>query len=115
MKVINVCTKVQLDALYNESALTWEGLTNSEENLEAVMDWLTNLGAVIDGQEPTFHIITGELMNEMYGLKGNNAYADILTIISVTNINQIKVALPRFEVGGRWFDDIVDNNKRREV
>ena len=25
-----------------------------------------------------------------------------------------KIAIPRFQVGGRWFDDIVDNNRRRE-
>lgn len=115
MKTINVTSKAQLEALYNQSALTWEGLTAAEENFEAVMDWLVNLGAVIDGKEPTFHIITGEFMNAIYGLKGSNAYADILTIVSVTDINQTKIALARFGVGGRWFSDIVDNNARREV
>ena len=25
------------------------------------------------------------------------------------------VTLPRFAVGGRWFDDVVDNNARREA
>jgi len=115
METINVCTKAQLEALYNQSALTWEGLTAAEENFEAVMDWLVNLGATIDGQEPTFHIITGEFMNATYGLRGANAYPNDLTIVSVTNINHMKIALARFEVGSRWFDDIVDNNARREV
>lgn len=114
MKKINVFTQEQLDELYNQSALTWEGLTTDEDNLEAVMDWLVNLGAIIDGKEPIFHIITGRLMNKAYGLRGKNKYPNDLTIVSVTNINQTKIALARFGVGGRWFDDIVDNNARRE-
>ena len=50
-------------------------------------------------------------------LKGSNAYKDELTIVSVklsdlSNVNAI--VIPRFEIGGRWFDDIVDNNARRQ-
>lgn len=30
------------------------------------------------------------------------------------NDKQFADTLPRFEVGGRWFDDIVDNNIRRQ-
>lgn len=115
MKTINVITKQQFEALYNQSALTWEGMSADEENLEAIKDWLCEHGAIIEGQEPTFHIIWGKRMNTYYGLKGSNAYPNDLTIVSVTDINQIKIALARFGVGGRWFSDIVDNNARREV
>ena len=114
MKKINVFTEEQLKGLYNQSALTWEGLIADDENLNAVEDWLKEKGAIIEGKEPTFHIITGKLMNEIYGLTGSNSYAEDLTILSVTDINQTKVILPRFEVGGRWFDDIVNNNAMRE-
>ena len=114
MKIINVFTEEQLDELYNESALTWEGLSTSEENLNAVLEWLKDHNAIIDGTEPTFHITTGRLMNKYYGLTGDNAYQNDLNLVSVTNIDQMKVAIPRFEVGGRWFDDIVGNNARRE-
>ena len=113
MKTIYVSTKEQLDALYKQSALTWEGLTTDEANLNAVKEWLNEHGAILEGKEPTFHIITGELMNDAYGLMDNNAYPEDLSIVSVTNINQAKVMISRFEVGGRWFDDIVDNNARR--
>ena len=113
MNIINVSTKEQLNALYNESALTWEGLSSDEENLSAVKEWLEEHGAILD-TEPTFHIIMGELMNEAYGLTGRNAYADDLIIVSVTNINQMAIVIPRFDVGGRWFDDVVDNNVGRE-
>ena len=114
MNIINVTTKEQLDALYNESALTWEGLTHDEENLNAVKNWLDVHGAIPENTEPTFHIITGDLMNITYGLTGDNAYDDDLSIVSVTDIDQMKIVIPRFEVGGRWFDDVVDNNVSRE-
>ena len=114
MNKVNATTKEQLDALYNQSALTWEGMTTDEENLGAIKDWLNSHGAIIDGVEPTFHIISGELMNTVYGLTGRNTYPDDLSIVSVTEINQMKITIPRFEVGGRWFDDIVDNNAMRE-
>lgn len=114
MKIINVFTEEQLNELYNESALTWEGLSTSEDNLNAVTEWLKDNNAIIDGVEPTFHITKGRLMNEYYGLTGDNAYQNDLNIVSVTDINQMAIMLERFEVGGRWFDDIVDNNARRE-
>jgi hypothetical protein len=114
MKIINTFTKEQLDELYNESALTWEGLSTSEDNLNAVLNWLKDHKAIIEGVEPTFHITTGRLMNKYYGLSGDNAYHNDINIVSVTNINPVPIALARFEVGGRWFDDIVSNNARRE-
>lgn len=114
MKIINTFTEEQLNELYNESALTWEGLSTSEDNLNAVMEWLKDHKATIEGVEPIFHITTGRLMNKYYGLTGDNAYPNDLNIVSVTNINQMAIVLKRFDVGGRWFDDIVGNNARRE-
>ena len=114
MKIIHTFTEEQLNALYNQSALTWEGLDIGESNLNAVKDWLVLHNAIIDGAEPIFHITTGRLMNKYYGLSGTNAYHNDLNIVSVTNINPISIAIARFEVGGRWFSDIVDNNARRE-
>ena len=63
-------------------------------------------------------IISGKTMNEYYNLSGKNAYKDELTIVSIplNQLNNIdKLAIARFEVGARWFDDIVDNNRNREV
>ena len=56
-------------------------------------------------------------MNINYGLTGSNKYKDDLTIVSIKN-EDIKnlgaIIIPRFQVGGRWFDDIVNNNVCRE-
>lgn len=113
MNVIHVITKEQLDVLYNQSALTWEGLSLDEENLTDVRNWLKEHKAIVH-VEPDFHIIKGKFMNEVYNLTGDNAYPEELNIVSVTDIDQNKIAIPRFKVEGRWFDDIVDNNLRRE-
>lgn len=107
----NVSTKEELDALYNQSALTWEGLLSTDESLRQVQEWLEE--HKVDTSSLVFHIISGEYMNEAYGLRGDNAYPKDLTIVSVTGIDVTPVIIPRFEVGGRWFDDIVDNNRRR--
>ena len=109
-----VMNKIELDNLYNQSALTWEGMSADEENLQAITDWLGRNGAISFNVTPIFHIITGKLMNAIYGLTGDNAYPNDCTLVSVTGIDQMKIVIPRFEVGGRWFDDIVDNNARRE-
>ena len=52
-------------------------------------------------------------MNNAYGLTGKNAYKDDLTIfcIKLEDIENVgAITLPRFEIGGRWFDDVVSNN-----
>ena len=54
-------------------------------------------------------------MNEVYELTGDNAYQDDASIVSVMDIDMMKVVLARFEIGARWFDDIVENNRFREL
>ena len=56
-------------------------------------------------------------MNNAYGLTGNNAYKDDLTIfcIKLEDIENVDaITLPRFEIGGRWFDDVIGNNEARQ-
>ena len=113
MTITHVSTKTELDALYNQSAFTIEGLLADNENLSALEEWLREHNALTHDNH-TFHIVTGRLMNRAYNLTGNNAYPDDCTIVSVTGIDLLKLVIPRFEVGGRWFDDIVDNNLSRE-
>ena len=103
----NVTTKEQLDNLYNHSAFTIEGL--AEESIPDMIKWLES-NTAFTTENPIVYVTKGEVMNNEYGLVGNKAYADDLTIVSVIDINQMIIALKRFSVGGRWFDDIVDNN-----
>lgn len=113
MNIVHVSTKTELDALYNQSAFTMEGLVADNENLSLLEEWLREHNALTNDNH-TFHIIAGRLMNRTYNLTGTNAYPDDCTIVSVTGIDLTKLIIPRFEIGGRWFDDIVDNNIMRE-
>lgn len=101
------------DVLYNSSALTIIGLISDDKNISAFYDWLKEISAITE-DKPTFYKITGREMNETYGLTGKNAYRDDLGIVSVIDIDQMAVAIARFSIDGRWFDDIVDNNKSIE-
>lgn len=103
------------DTLYNGSAWTWEGMSTDEENLEAIADWFAEQGCPLTSND--FYITTGATMNAYCGgLKGRNAYQKDLTILSIPldNITDVnKLVLKKFQVGARWFDDIVDNNRHR--
>ena len=114
MKVKNVDSGSELEYLYNHSALTWEGLVTTEDSLSQLSDWLKSKDALTS--EPSFYVITGKFMSDYYKLTGTNRYQDDLNIVSVDPecINLGKVIIARFESGGRWFDDIVDNNASHE-
>lgn len=106
----NVTTKAQLDKLYSNSAFTIEGL--ADESIPDMVKWLEE-NTTFTTDEPVVYVIKGNVMNDMYKLYGSNAYDKHLTIVSIINIDLVKIALKRFSVGGRWFDDIVDNNANR--
>ena len=114
MTKITVNTKAQLDELDKGSALTWEGLKTSDESLTEMFDWIKKYSPV---KNETAYIVSGWVMNAAYGLTGDNAYPDDVHLVSVRleDIENVEaITLPRFQAGGRWFDDIVANNARRE-
>jgi hypothetical protein len=82
------------------------------DSLGDVIVWMQKYHVNTD--KAVFHVIEGGVMNTLYGLTGTNAYPTDLNIVSVTGVEQANLAVPRFQVGGRWFDDIVDNNRRRQ-
>ena len=116
MKKIFVNTHEQLDELIADSALTWEGLKmNTDEDYADVTGWMRKQGA--EPKTDNVYITLGKTMNALEGLTGSNAYPNDLSIVSfkLSEIeNAMKLAVPRFQVGGRWMDDIVENNRRRE-
>lgn len=115
IKKVKVETKEQLDKLYNCSALTLEGLQTDNKNLQDFAKWIKSFSEISDPLP--MYITTGETMNKEYGLTQKNKYSNELTIVSVDlkDIKEInKIILPRFAIGGRWFDDIVNNNQERQ-
>lgn len=109
-------TKDDIESLRECDALTWEGLNISDENLSQVAEWVNTTAKFKDN--PKFYITSGKLMNESYGLRGDNAYSDDLNIVSikpedVQNFYNFIVST-RFNTGGRWMSDIIDNNIRHQ-
>lgn len=68
------------------------------------------------GTPKEFISFKGADMNEVYGLTGDNAYDDELTCLMfpLDNLHTGKLAMFRLRAGDKWFDDIVDNNQRRQ-
>lgn len=111
-----VTKKYQLDFLYGEDALTIEGFKADDENLIELIKWLKEKGAKPQDNLNIF-VIKGGFMNDSYGLTGDNRYPNDLTIVSIP-LSELRhfqaTILARFEIGGRWFSDVVANNARRE-
>ena len=111
-EIERVTTREQLDKLYENWAFTIEGL--AEESIPDLMNWLKN-NTTFKTDKPIVYVTSGAVMNKKYSLKGDNAYSDEINIVSVIDIDLMEVALKRFQIGGRWFKDIVDNNQRRQA
>lgn len=109
---IHVFSAEDLKALYDDSALTMTGL-----KLESIKDFVGWVEGYTKLLRRRVYVVSGKVMNTYCGNTGDNAYADDLNLVAI-KLSDIadytKIVLPRFQVGGRWFDDIVDNNKRRE-
>lgn len=111
MEIIKLTELNELNDL--GSALTIEGL--SEESIPDFIDWVKQYTPM---KSETAYIIKGKTMNDVYMLTGNNKYPDDCTIVSIKledMENYEKIVIPRFEIGGRWFNDIVANNSMRKV
>ena len=96
------------DEFYDESALTLEGL--DLDSLDDYANYLDSVCGLEDGA--VFHIIDGYEMDNFYMLSGRNSYPDDLHIVVIKLIDLVnpnKIVTKRFEFGGRWFDDIVNN------
>ncbi|MCR5414323.1 MAG: hypothetical protein K6F50_06310 [Kiritimatiellae bacterium] len=115
METVLITDKEGLDALYKDSAFTIEGLAANAENLKELADWVKRHTPF---KTERAYVASGALMNRVYGLTGTNAYPEddcTLVAIKLSDLEKpLALAVPRFEIGGRWFDDIVDNNRWRE-
>lgn len=58
---------------------------------------------------------TGKEMNETYNLTGDNAYPSDLHFLAfpLDGLDVGKLSVIKLQMNDRWFDDIVDNNERR--
>ncbi len=108
----------KIKELASHSAFTWEGMNLDEQNISDIAQVFCSEKLVKDGtEEITGYTWSGAVMNEMYGLTGENAYPDDLPFLSFEldsfdgegNIDVFKMYC-----GARWLDDIVRNNELNE-
>nr|DAX27089.1 MAG TPA: hypothetical protein [Caudoviricetes sp.] len=68
------------------------------------------------GKPVRFITFNGSDMNTHYGLSGKNAYQEDLTCLMfpLDGLDCGLLAMFRLRAQDKWFDDIVDNNQRRE-
>lgn len=114
MKVIQVTTVEQVKELEADSALTMEGFKTDEKHLQELLDWVKKHTPLI---REDIYVIEGAQMNAFYGLTGDNAYQPDLHIVCIKlsdMVASMRIVFPRYDIGGRWFDDIVDSNRRRQ-
>ena len=103
--------KKQFQELYDNSAYTCTGCSDPKEFAKGYTEYLKELGI---GKVNTFYTFTGKQMNENYKLKGTTKYPDDLNFLSfkLDGLDCGKLAIFKLRMEDRWFDDIVDNNKR---
>ena len=115
MNIIEVDDPKKLDEFYEKWSLTFEGTTVDDENLTWLINWFKDHNCNM--KKENFYVVSGKMMNEKYHLTGNNKYPNNLTILVILleDLDNVEaIAMARFEIGGRWFTDIVDNNINRE-
>lgn len=115
MNIIEVNDPDKLDEFYEKWALTFEGTNADNENLEWLMNWFKEHGCTMKKED--FYVVSGKMMNDKYRLTGSNQYPNSLHILVILleDLNNAEaIFVPRFEIGGRFWTDIVDNNRRRE-
>lgn len=113
VKIKELTTDEEIGTLYTAEALTVVGL--SLESIPDLLGWIRQFTSL--RAKYVVYLIKGEALNHFCNNTGNNAYPDDLNIVAV-KLDDIKdpmcLAIPRFTIGGRWFTDVVDNNRRRE-
>ena len=98
--IIKVENQEDLKYLYDNWAMTWEGLREEDFQL-AIKECGTDL--------TKGYVTKGAVMNKICHLTGNNAYPNDLNIFSIYPFKGLAIT-----VGARWMYDIIDNNARRE-
>lgn len=92
-------------------------ITGCGGNLE---DWKSGYQKMLTeqgiGKISKWFWFTGKSMNDVYNLTGNNRYPDDSNFLMfpLDGLDIAKLAMFKLQMRDRWFDDIVDNDARRE-
>ena len=111
--VLKILTKPdELQEVYDGSCYTICGCGgNTTEWTEGISELMEKQGI---GKPKTFYIFSGKLTNEFAGPNGDPFKQEIIMLaFSHEGLNVGKLAAFKVGMGDRWFDDIIDNMRRR--
>ena len=100
-EIVDVTDEKELRYLYDNWAMTWEGLRTEDFQLALQYAGKDN--------SAKGYLISGKLMNKICHLTGDNAYPDDLNIFAVYPFKGLAI-----QYGARWMYDIINNNAERE-
>ena len=111
-KLQEVTDLTQLDEMVQGSYYTITGAGGDLNGwVEGYEDLLTEaeIGTPIE-----WYSFTGKQMNKHYSLSGSKEYPEDLHFLSfpLNDLDVGKLAIFKLQRGDRWFDDIVENNRR---
>ena len=107
--------KVNLDDAYNGSYYT---IVGAGGNLQEWVDGYEKMLSENEiGKPKEWFVCNGRDVNKKYELTGNNRYKSnlIFLFFPLDGLNIRKLAIFKIQMQDRWFDDVVDNNLRRET
>lgn len=108
IEINNNNSKELFKKLYDGSAMTVQGMMMSE--LDKYIEYFKETCGLHDNCN-VYHF-TGEVYNDCYNLTGDNRYPNDLNCISI-ELGDLDNCMGARQMI-RWFDDIVDNDLRRE-
>lgn len=110
LELIQVEKPRQFAKFYKDGSLTLMSVKMEDANL--YFNWLKQF---TDFHNERMYVFTGKQMNDYYKLTDWNAYPDDLLAFAVMQedmkCDSNVIALERFLFEGRWFDDIVAENR----
>lgn len=95
---------------FNNSCLTYEGVDISKKKGVKELEKLI-MDNGFEGKEVLVYWFDGKTMNECFNLTGSNAYPDDLTFLVIPDFYNVGF---KIRTGGRWFDDIISNNRIKQ-
>jgi len=96
---------------------SWYTITGCGGDLD---EWMIGYNKLLGeqgiGSDVAWHKFTGREFNEFFNLHWDNRYPNDLQFLCfpLDGLNVGKLAAFKMLMGDRWFDDIVDNDLRRE-
>ena len=104
--------KEMLNEFFNTSCFTFEGIEiNDKKGMKLLEKEIIKAGYDKEEKDRVWYWFNGDVMNKHCHLTGSNAYPDDLTFLCIPDFYN---PMFKLRVGARWFDDILDNNLRRQ-